>query len=62
MCGLAGEIRIGGLADVEAVARMGATMDDRGPDGSGVWASGPVALTLRRLKIIDLSRRAGLNP
>jgi asparagine synthase (glutamine-hydrolysing) len=55
MCGLAGEIRVGGLADVEAVARMAATMNDRGPDGSGLWASGPVALTLRRLKIIDLS-------
>src|SRR5215208_7688915 len=36
---------------------MGATMKDRGPDGSGVWASGPIALTLRRLKIIDLSGR-----
>ena len=40
---------------------MGATMTDRGPDGSGVWYSGPVALTLRRLKIIDLSDR-GAQP
>jgi asparagine synthase (glutamine-hydrolysing) len=61
MCGLAGELRIGGLADVEAVARMGATMEDRGPDGRGVWSSGSVALTLRRLKIIDLSER-GAQP
>jgi asparagine synthase (glutamine-hydrolysing) len=61
MCGLAGELRVGGLADVEAVARMGATMKDRGPDGSGVWASGSVAFTLRRLKIIDLSER-GAQP
>lgn len=61
MCGLAGELRIGGLADVEAVARMGTTMEDRGPDGRGVWADGPVALTLRRLKIIDLSER-GAQP
>ena len=57
MCGFAGELRNGALADVEAVARMGATMKDRGPDGSGVWSSGPIALTLRRLKIIDLSER-----
>ncbi|HZC19066.1 MAG TPA: hypothetical protein VE225_05105, partial [Rubrobacteraceae bacterium] len=57
MCGFAGELRAGGLADVGAVAKMGATMKDRGPDGSGVWASGPTALTLRRLTIIDLSER-----
>ncbi|MDQ3302925.1 MAG: N-acetylglutaminylglutamine amidotransferase [Actinomycetota bacterium] len=55
MCGFAGELRVGELADVEAVARMAATMDDRGPDGSGTWASGPLALSFRRLKIIDLS-------
>ena len=30
----------------------------RGPDGSGVWAQGPVALAHRRLKIIDLSDHA----
>ncbi len=36
MCGLAGEVRAGELADVESVARMGATMTDRGPDGNGV--------------------------
>ena len=57
MCGFAGELRAGGLANVEAVAKMGTTMEDRGPDGSGVWASGPIALTLRRLTIIDLSER-----
>ena len=55
MCGLAGEVRVGELADVESVARMGATMINRGPDGNGVWASGPLALSFRRLKIIDLS-------
>jgi asparagine synthase (glutamine-hydrolysing) len=57
MCGFAGELRAGGLANVGAVAEMGTTMEDRGPDGSGVWASGPIALTLRRLTIIDLSER-----
>ena len=37
---------------------MTGTMSDRGPDGSGLWAQGPLALGHRRLKIIDLSERA----
>jgi asparagine synthase (glutamine-hydrolysing) len=37
---------------------MTGTMTDRGPDGSGLWAQGPVALGHRRLKVIDLSERA----
>jgi asparagine synthase (glutamine-hydrolysing) len=61
VCGFAGELRVGDLADVAAVARMGATMKDRGPDGSGAWSSGPIALAFRRLKIIDLSER-GAQP
>ena len=59
MCGFAGEMRFGGVADVGTVARMAETMSDRGPDGSGVWASGPIALAHRRLKIIDLSECGG---
>src|SRR4051795_6381546 len=55
MCGLAGEICFEGHADVAAVAGMAATMADRGPDGGGAWAQGPVALAHRRLKVIDLS-------
>jgi hypothetical protein len=58
MCGICGELRAGAAADVGAVTRMGETMSDRGPDGSGVWAQGPVALAHRRLKIIDLSECA----
>ncbi|MEA2445962.1 MAG: hypothetical protein QOJ12_3254 [Thermoleophilales bacterium] len=58
MCGFAGEIRFGGAADADAVARMAATMADRGPDASGAWAHGGIALAHRRLKIIDLSERA----
>jgi len=38
---------------------MAATMADRGPDDSGTWASGRVALAHRRLKIIDLSAASG---
>jgi len=60
MCGLAGEFRRdGSRADVAAVERMAATMHDRGPDDSGVWSQGPVALGHRRLKIIDLSAASG---
>jgi asparagine synthase (glutamine-hydrolysing) len=60
MCGLAGEFRRdGSRADVAAVERMAATMHDRGPDDSGVWSQGRVALGHRRLKIIDLSAASG---
>ncbi|TDC00325.1 N-acetylglutaminylglutamine amidotransferase [Micromonospora fluostatini] len=60
MCGLAGEFRRdGSRAQVATVERMAATMSDRGPDDSGVWSQGPVALGHRRLKIIDLSAASG---
>jgi asparagine synthase (glutamine-hydrolysing) len=59
MCGFSGEIRTDGArADVDAVARMAATMERRGPDGAGVWSQGSVALGHQRLKIIDLSDKA----
>ena len=62
MCGFSGELRFDGRpADVAAVARMGEAMEHRGPDGSGVWQRGPLALAHRRLTIIDLSR-AGEQP
>jgi asparagine synthase (glutamine-hydrolysing) len=59
MCGIAGELRFDGtFADPGSVARMTDTMVPRGPDGSGVWASGRIAFGHRRLKIIDLSEKA----
>src|SRR5688572_12409068 len=59
MCGFSGELRTDGApADVGAVAAMAATMQRRGPDAAGSWAQGSVALSHRRLKIIDLSERA----
>ena len=59
MCGISGEIRFDGeYASTDAVGRMTASMADRGPDGSGIVARGPVALGHRRLRIIDLSDRA----
>ena len=62
MCGLAGEIRFDGrAADVAALERACECMSRRGPDGSGIWSRGPVALGHRRLAIIDLSA-AGAQP
>jgi asparagine synthase (glutamine-hydrolysing) len=58
VCGFAGELRRDGPADVAAAWRMAARLAERGPDGSGAWASGGVALAHRRLSIIDLSPRA----
>jgi len=56
MCGIAGEIAATGQQpDVGAVARMTDAQAPRGPDGSGTWHHGRVALGHRRLKIIDLS-------
>src|SRR3954454_19017682 len=62
MCGFGGEFRYDGArADADAVRRMAPSLASRGPDGEGVWSDGPVALTHRRLKIIDLSD-AGNQP
>ena len=60
MCGVCGEIRFDGSApDVSSVDAMTAAMTRRGPDASGVYMKGNVALGHRRLKIIDLSERGG---
>ena len=60
MCGLSGEIRFDGRsADVAACACVTEAMQARGPDGSGLWARGPIALGHRRLSIIDLSAAGG---
>ena len=60
MCGISGERRFDGHPpDVRAVSRMTEQMHRRGPDGSGIWSAGPVALGHRRLKIIDLSEAGG---
>ncbi|TAJ48618.1 MAG: N-acetylglutaminylglutamine amidotransferase [Herbiconiux sp.] len=62
MCGLAGELRFDGRsADVGAVDRMTGCLRHRGPDGTGLWTEGAVALGHRRLSIIDLSA-AGSQP
>src|SRR5690606_10785482 len=56
MCGLSGEYTFDGSpADLVAVSRMCKGMVSRGPDDSGAYAHGSLALGHRRLSIIDLS-------
>ncbi|WP_344741067.1 N-acetylglutaminylglutamine amidotransferase [Microlunatus spumicola] len=57
---MSGEIRFDGRsADVTACGCVTEAMAHRGPDGSGLWARGPVVLGHRRLSIIDLSAAGG---
>ncbi|MDB5322680.1 MAG: hypothetical protein JWN40_4311 [Phycisphaerales bacterium] len=59
MCGIAGIIRFDDRpADVAMLARMSGRVAHRGPDGSGIYAAGPVGLAHRRLSILDTSAAA----
>lgn len=64
MCGLAGIIGLASPANRQALVRMGAAMQHRGPDGEGLWEGEPDAqgqvpmLVHRRLSILDLSPAA----
>jgi asparagine synthase (glutamine-hydrolysing) len=54
MCGIAGFVNGASVAaDRDVLARMTAAIAHRGPDGDGLYVSGPVALGHRRLAIID---------
>lgn len=63
MCGIAGYLDTAGAAgaDLSVALRMVDRISHRGPDDSGVWGEGPMALAHRRLSIIDLSP-AGHQP
>jgi asparagine synthase (glutamine-hydrolysing) len=61
MCGIGGEVALRRAPDLGAVRRIGDVLAPRGPDGSGEWHSANIALTHRRLKVIDLSA-AGDQP
>jgi asparagine synthase (glutamine-hydrolysing) len=63
MCGFAALIRISKRTngDLGAIQRMGELLTHRGPDDSGSFADQHVALTARRLSILDLST-AGHQP
>ena len=62
MCGIAGIVALDGArAPGDAIERMTAAIEHRGPDDVGHWHGGPCALGHRRLTIIDLSA-AGRQP
>ena len=54
MCGICGIVTSRGSADLDRLASMSEALVHRGPDSSGEYADGPVALAARRLSIIDL--------
>lgn len=59
MCGVVGFLNMDEApAAVRIVERMTRAVAHRGPDGSGTWVDGPLALGHRRLAIIDLSAAA----
>jgi asparagine synthase (glutamine-hydrolysing) len=64
MCGIAGICHVLWSETYsqpeQLLERMAATMDHRGPDGSGTYVSGTTGLAHRRLSIIDLA--AGQQP
>lgn len=56
MCGFAGVVhRLGLVASAVVAKRMADAIAHRGPDGEGLWCEDQVALSHRRLAIIDLS-------
>ena len=55
MCGIAGIYLREGVVDPAVLERMAATLRHRGPDDSGIYASGRLGLAHTRLSIIDLS-------
>src|SRR5690606_30241280 len=55
MCGITGEIRFNGAADIAAVTRMMSVLGTRGPDGGGLVSYNKISFGHRRLKVIDLS-------
>jgi asparagine synthase (glutamine-hydrolysing) len=60
MCGIAGYIDLGSLANESVIEKMTGAISHRGPDGFGHKLFGNVAIGHRRLSIIDLA--AGHQP
>ncbi|TIH44717.1 asparagine synthetase B family protein, partial [Klebsiella pneumoniae] len=55
MCGISGILHFGSCPDAdERIRRMAASIEHRGPDDDGYYASPDVALGFRRLAIVDL--------
>lgn len=55
MCGIAGFLTPGRPADVALLQRMCDAMRHRGPDDEGQYVSGPLAIGMRRLSVIDIA-------
>lgn len=55
MCGIAGQLKFNGQADLGLVKKMTEILIHRGPDGDGFYFKEKIALGMRRLKIIDLT-------
>ena len=59
MCGICGEIRFDNSRPmVDAIVRMNGVLFPRGPDSSGIYQSGHIAVGHQRLKILDLTEQA----
>ncbi len=56
MCGICGEISSDTSPDYAALQRMTQSLARRGPDASGVYGQGNLAVGHRRLSILDLAR------
>lgn len=57
MCGIAGIVdTVEGCVPERLLGAMRDVMASRGPDGVGDYLDGPVAMTMRRLSIIDIDR------
>ncbi|HEY6909393.1 MAG TPA: asparagine synthase (glutamine-hydrolyzing) [Myxococcales bacterium] len=54
MCGICGDVDLGGAPDAEGVRRAARALSHRGPDAEGFYTDGPAALGHRRLSILDL--------
>ncbi len=54
MCGIAGIIGASTGNTAEIALHMAHSLRHRGPDGSGIWSEGEIALSHRRLAIIDI--------
>src|SRR5512140_744961 len=54
MCGICGDVDLGGAPDAEGVRRAARALAHRGPDAEGFYSEGPAALGHRRLSILDL--------
>ena len=59
MCGICGEIRFdNSTPSVQTIEKMNRVLFPRGPDGSGIFQTGRLAVGHQRLKILDLTEHA----